>query len=83
MLVELLKQHNPFGESPSTTTLDVIFTELEKVRIPRVREMIRLARAQGETRVTEGVEACLARNDLYREIAKNKDRYRERFGPTS
>jgi salicylate hydroxylase len=40
----------------------MVFTEYERARIPRSTMLIETARKQGESRVVEGVEACLARN---------------------
>jgi salicylate hydroxylase len=78
--VQLFEKHNPAANAPSTAILDAIFTELERVRIPRTSEIVRLARAQGELRVTEGVEQCIARNNYFRELCKDSNGYAHRFG---
>lgn len=80
LLVGLLEKHNPLTVSPPTSTLDTIFSELEAVRIPRTAKMVKLAREQGEVRVVQGVDACRARNDRYREKFKNKQLLK-RLGP--
>ncbi|EKM53958.1 uncharacterized protein PHACADRAFT_257472 [Phanerochaete carnosa HHB-10118-sp] len=79
LLIGLLEKYNPCAQSPSTPTLETVFTELETVRIPRTSKMVRLARAQGEIRVTQGVEACKARNDAYREKFMKKQLGRARL----
>ncbi|KAI0365646.1 FAD/NAD-P-binding domain-containing protein [Pilatotrama ljubarskyi] len=65
-LVRLLVKHNPDAASPSTELLSSIFTEYEKIRIPRTTGLVKLARKQGELRVVSGVEACKKRNDILR-----------------
>lgn len=80
MFITLLEKYNPSAESPSTEILEAVYTELETVRVPRANEIVQLARKQGETRVVEGVEACIARNNYYRELSKNRERHKERFG---
>jgi salicylate hydroxylase len=75
MLSNLLGWYNPEAGSPSTETLEAIFTEVEKVRIPRVAEMVRGARAHGESRVLSDLEACLARNNSTRELCKDANGY--------
>lgn len=52
-------------------TLETIFSEFETVRIPRSSLLVQGARAQGESRVVQGVEACKARNDAIRELWKD------------
>jgi salicylate hydroxylase len=79
MLSDLLGWHNPEAGSPSTETLEAIFSEIEKVRIPRVAEMVKSARAHGESRVSSDLEACLARNNSTRELCKDADGYHMRF----
>ena len=56
---------------PVPRSLANIFTELEAVRIPKTTEVVRGARAMGDTRVVEGVQACIERNHIYREMAKD------------
>jgi salicylate hydroxylase len=79
LLTNLLKQYNPEAGSPSTATLDAIFTEIEKVRIPRTSDFVKSARAHGDSRVLSGVEACLARNNDMRELCKDPNGYLRRF----
>ncbi len=67
LLIELLDKYNPSAASPSTSTLQTIFKEFETVRIPRSSAMVKSARAQGECRVVQGVEACIERNKAVRE----------------
>ena len=59
-------QHNPRAGPPSTETLKAVFLELEAYRITRTAMLVKKARAQGEIRVVEGVEACKRRNDVVR-----------------
>lgn len=72
LLVGLLEKYNPSAAAPSTAALHAVFSELEEVRIPRTAKLVQLARAQGEIRVTQGVDACKARNDAYREKFRKK-----------
>jgi len=65
-LVRLLVKHNPKASAPSTELLSTIFSEYEGVRIPRTAELVKGARRQGEVRVVDGVDACLARNEIVR-----------------
>ena len=58
--------HNPSAGPPSTATLKAVFLELEAYRITRTAMLVKKARAQGEIRVVEGVEACKRRNDVVR-----------------
>ena len=80
LLIGLLDKHNPSAGAPSTHTLHTVFTELEAVRIPRSAELVALARAQGEIRVLQGVDACMRRNERYREKFRNKQLLRARLG---
>ncbi|KIP01415.1 hypothetical protein PHLGIDRAFT_131270 [Phlebiopsis gigantea 11061_1 CR5-6] len=80
LLVGLLDKHNPSAGAPSTHALHTVFTELEAVRIPRSAELVALARAQGEIRVLQGVDACMRRNERYREKFRNKQLLRARLG---
>ena len=59
-LTHLLGAHP--GAAEDSATLEMIFTKYEKARIPRSTMLIDAAQKQGESRVTEGIEACLARN---------------------
>lgn len=72
-LIELLEKHNPSAAPPSTSVLETIFSEFENVRLPRSARLVKQARMQGESRVVEGVEGCLKRNAIYREIWKNDE----------
>jgi salicylate hydroxylase len=80
LLIDLLEKHNPSTGAPSSETLENVFTELEEVRIPRSAGAVKRARAQGETRVVSGTEACLARNKWYRELLSNEALLKQRFG---
>ena len=79
LLTALLEKHNPSGQPPSTQTLETIFSELEAVRIPRSSAMVQGARAQGESRVVQGAEACKARNDAYRKDWSDPDAMMEKM----
>ena len=79
-LVDLLETHNPSGADPSSATLAVMFGELERERIPRTAELVKRARAQGEIRVVSGTEACIKRNNFYRELLKDEEAIRRRLG---
>jgi len=59
-LTHLLCAHP--GAAEDSATLEMIFTKYEQARIPRSMMLIDTARKQGESRVVEGIEACLARN---------------------
>lgn len=80
LLVQLLGKHNPSAESPTTATLETVFEELEKVRIPRTSDLVKRARAQGNSTVTTGVEACVARNNSVRALCKDPEGHTKRFG---
>ncbi|KAI0093159.1 hypothetical protein BDY19DRAFT_982954 [Irpex rosettiformis] len=66
LLTELLDKYNPSTASPSTSTLEALFTEFETARIPRSSAMVKGARALGESRVVQGVDACIERNNKVR-----------------
>lgn len=66
--------------TPSTEVLEVVFQELEGIRIPPSSEMAEKARKQGESRVVESVEACITRNNEYREMFRSGEYYKRRFG---
>ncbi|KAI0344757.1 FAD/NAD(P)-binding domain-containing protein [Trametopsis cervina] len=66
-LITLLKTYNPSASSPPTLVLESLFTELESQRIPRSSAMVKGARAQGESRVVQGTEECIKRNQAIRE----------------
>lgn len=57
-----------------------VFKELEAERIPQTSESVKGARKQGETRVVSGTEACIKRNNMYRELLGNKEMLKARFG---
>lgn len=63
-LTRLLGAHP--GAAEDNATLEKVFTEYEQVRIPRSSMLIEMARNQGESRVVEGLEACLVRNQQVR-----------------
>ena len=65
---------------PSTETLERVFGELEAVRIPFTAQMVKKARAQGETRVVSGTQACLERNKNYRAMLADEKLIKQRFG---
>lgn len=73
LLLELLEKHNPSAQPPSASTLETIFTELEAIRVPRSSALVKAARAQGNSRVVQGVDGCKARNDVIRESFKDPD----------
>ena len=79
-LIELLQKYNPSGNSPATATLGTIFTELEKVRIPRTAELVKRARAQGDAHIVSGAEACIARNNAIRALCQDPHGHEKRFG---
>ena len=64
-------------------TLEMVFTEYERARIPRSTMLINTARKQGENRVVEGVQACLTRNQEVRDFMSNEEvmaMYAELYG---
>jgi len=84
-LVRCLEKYNPGAGSPSTTTLDTLFAEYETTRLPRSSAMVKGARAGGEARVTIGINACLERNEMIKEVWGNEvesaKRYRALYTP--
>ncbi|EKM52862.1 uncharacterized protein PHACADRAFT_100160 [Phanerochaete carnosa HHB-10118-sp] len=80
LLIDLLEKYSPSTESPSTDTLAAAFTELERVRLPRTADLVKRARIQGETRVVSGVEACIKRNNYYRDVCNDPVKFKARFG---
>ena len=50
------------GVAEDSAMLEMVFTNYERARIPRSTMLIDIARNQGESRVMEGIEPCLARN---------------------
>ncbi|GJE95023.1 FAD-dependent monooxygenase [Phanerochaete sordida] len=80
LLLELLEERNPSAEPPSTQTLDAIFTDLEHARIPRMSDLLQKARAQGEIGTVAGVEACMERNAMIRDMCSDPEKVKARFG---
>ena len=80
LLTEFLDKHNPSSQPPSTATLEKVFTELERVRIPHSAELVERSRIQGEEHIKSGVEACIARNNKARAICKDPNGYEKRYG---
>ena len=80
LLVELLEKYNPAAESPQTRVLKTVFSELEKVRLQLTADLVKKARAQGDTRVVSGVEECIKRNNWYRDICNDPAKLKTRFG---
>jgi salicylate hydroxylase len=80
-LARLLGAHP--GASEDGAILETVFTEYERARIPRSTMLIDTARKQGENRVVEGVQACLARNQEVRAFMSDKEvvaMYAELYG---
>lgn len=60
-------KHNPDASAVlSTAALSTIFSAYEAVRLPRSSELVKGARAMGNTRVVHGVDECKARNEKVR-----------------
>jgi salicylate hydroxylase len=70
-LARLLGAHPDAAED--SATLETVFSEYERARIPRSTMLINSARKQGENRVVEGVQACLARNQEVRAFMSNEE----------
>jgi salicylate hydroxylase len=80
-LARLLGAHP--GAAEDSATLETVFTEYERARIPRSTMLIDTAQKQGENRVVEGVQACLARNQEVRAFMSNEEvmaMYAELYG---
>ncbi|KAI0790626.1 hypothetical protein C8Q75DRAFT_716562 [Abortiporus biennis] len=73
LLTELLKQNAPGSGEYSTESLEKIFTDFEKQRIPRCAQLVKEARRLGDQRVLVGVEACKERNNEMRMKFGTKD----------
>jgi len=73
-LVRLLVKHNPEALPPSTELLSTVFTDYEGIRIPRTADLVRGARKQGELRVVDGVDPCLARNKIIKQMWGNDEK---------
>ncbi|KAF5370787.1 hypothetical protein D9758_002108 [Tetrapyrgos nigripes] len=69
-LVRVLIKYNPEAASPSTETLEAIFQEYERIRIPRSAALVKGARRMGESRVVIGHEASIQRNAQLRDYYK-------------
>jgi salicylate hydroxylase len=80
-LTRLLDAHP--GAAEDSATLEMVFTEYERARIPRSSMLIDTARKHGDNRVVEGVEACLTRNQEVRAFMSNAEvmaMYSELYG---
>lgn len=80
-LTRLLDAHP--GAAEDSATLEMVFTEYERARIPRSSMLIDNARNHGDNRVVEGVEACLTRNQEVRAFMSNVEvmaMYSELYG---
>jgi salicylate hydroxylase len=80
-LTRLLGAHP--GAAEDSATLEMVFTEYERARIPRSSMLIDTARKHGDNRVVEGVEACLTRNQGVRAFMSNVEvmaMYSELYG---
>jgi salicylate hydroxylase len=80
-LTRLLGAHP--GAAEDSATLEMVFTEYERARIPRSSMLIDTARKHGDNRVVEGVEACLTRNQEVRSFMSNVEvmaMYSELYG---
>lgn len=80
-LTRLLDAHP--GAAEDSATLEMVFTEYERARIPRSSMLIDTARKHGDNRVVEGVEACLTRNQEVRAFMSNVEvmaMYSELYG---
>jgi salicylate hydroxylase len=80
LLITTVDKHLKPTEEPSTATLDTVFEEVEKVRIPRTAEMVKKARVQGQIHVTSGIEECIARDNFLRALCADPDGHKKRFG---
>ena len=80
LLFDLLAKHNPSVKPPSLALLDKIFTEFENIRIPHTADLVKRARAQGDTHVVIGLDALLARNNTYRDWCQDPNGPSKRFG---
>lgn len=80
-LTRLLGAHP--GAAEDSASLEMVFTEYERARIPRSTMLIDTARKHGDNRVVEGVEACLERNQDVRAFMSNVEvmaMYSELYG---
>ena len=59
---------------------DAVAGELERARLPQTAAIVKRARAHGEVRTVSGVEACIKRNNTYREMCSDPEKLRARFG---
>lgn len=67
-LVRLLVKHNPTASPLPTEKLSEIYEEYQLLRKTRTTALVQGARAMGELRATSGTEACLARNEVVRNM---------------
>ena len=70
-LTRLLGAHP--GAAEDSATLEMVFKEYERARIPRSTMLIDTARKHGDNRVVDGVAACLTRNQQLRAFMSNPD----------
>ncbi|KAF9072189.1 hypothetical protein BDP27DRAFT_1320882 [Rhodocollybia butyracea] len=70
-IVRVLMKYNPSAEHPSTETLEKAFKEYESIRLPRTSMLVKQARNMGESRVVNGIDACIVRNEAIRAIWKD------------
>ncbi|KAE9397735.1 FAD/NAD(P)-binding domain-containing protein [Gymnopus androsaceus JB14] len=70
-LVRVLVQYNPLAQDPPTQTLVNAFEEYERIRLSRTSFLVKEARRMGETRVVNGTDACISRNEAIRGIWAN------------
>ena len=75
----LLERYNADHSPLDTAALDLIFSEYESERIPRPTAMVLSARKQGEGRVVDSVEGCLARNQSVRDFMNDDEGMRTNF----
>lgn len=73
-LVKLLSKYNPDAAFPSTEVLTKIFSEYECIRLPRTSQLVKEARKAGETRVVEGLDQCVARNEGIKQFWHDKEK---------
>ncbi|KAI0064091.1 FAD/NAD(P)-binding domain-containing protein [Artomyces pyxidatus] len=79
LLTTLLDQRNADRGPLDVAALSGIFAEYERERIPRSSALVKGARAQGEGRSMEGVEACKQRNAKLREMMKDDESFAKAY----
>ena len=72
-LTRLLDEYNSDRTPLDTAALEGIFVRYEAARVPRSATLVQGARKQGESRVVEGVEACMTRNDVTRGMFRHEE----------